>query len=96
MSIPINDTSTSDIPTMPYWSEPRWLENALPQVPFKQNDSGGNLIVNVSFWFFKIVESQLVRARVPEDLSIPDRWEPVFGDDAMLEKARSMLGINGT
>lgn len=95
MSIPINDTSTSDIPTMPYWSEPRWLES-LSSVPFTQKDPAGNLVVNVATYLYKEVQGQLVRALVPRDLSMPDSWEPVFGDDPALNKARSMLGINGT
>jgi hypothetical protein len=96
----VNDQPTNEAPTaeeiildMPYWSRPEFHQ-ALQSVPFKQQDGGGNTIANVHDHFFKVVQGQLVMARVPENLGIPEAWEPVPDDHQWRDKAVSLLGLN--
>lgn len=77
-----------------YWNKPAF-HVALDAVPFKQNDADGRLVVNVHDHFFKLDGDQLVMARVPEDLSLPQQWEPVPDRHPMRNKALSMIGPMG-
>ncbi len=89
----VNQSTAQPLPEMPYWSKPAF-HAALQSVPFKQQDASGNLIVNVNDYFFKVVQGQLVMARVPENLGLPEAWEPVPDDNFHRSKALSMLGLN--
>lgn len=74
-----------------YWQDPAF-HVALQSVPFKQEDVNGNTIANIHDHYFKRVQGQLVMARVPENLGIPEAWEPVPDDHFWRDKANSMLG----
>lgn len=93
-AVPLNKTTPAqdDPPPMPYYLTAAF-QNALRDVPFKQKDASGDLVVNIAYFFYKVVQGQVVGALVPEDFSIPSVWEPVASDDPRYEKALSMLGL---
>lgn len=76
--------------TLPYYDDPAF-HAAMSAIPPVQTDQNGDTVARIGTRLFKVVQGQIVVARVPRDLGYPSAWTPMSGDDVNAANARSML-----
>jgi len=85
-------TETTD--NLSYWERPAFHQALQTDVPTFQSDSDGITVAKLNDHFYKLVDGQLLGARVPADLQLPAEgaWALITETGWIATKARSMLG----